>query len=177
MPDPRLSYEASCRRLQRDYLGEGVIPPLPDHLPRPDDEEPLGVSFFRTFVGEGDDLSNLSLPHTFFGRSEIKDAAFRNSDFTESNLCWNDFADVDFTDAVLAGSDMRASLFQRVKFVRTDLRRADLRRSTFEGCTFDGAVMKGAIVGHRQRATMALSSSQIEEVAWSDDEGDEPDGG
>jgi uncharacterized protein YjbI with pentapeptide repeats len=154
-----------------------VIPPLQDHLPRPDDEEPLGVSFFRTFVGEGDDLSSLFLPHTFFGRSEINDAAFRNTDFTESNLCWNDFIDVDFSDAVLAGSDMRASLFRRVKFVRTDLRRVDLRRSTFEGCAFDGALMNGAIVARNQKAMLGLSKSQMEDIAWSADEGDEPDGG
>ena len=154
-----------------------MIPPLPDRLPRPDDEEPLGVSFFRTFVGEGDDLSNLFLPHTFFGRSEINNAAFRNTNFTESNLCWNDFVDVDFTDPVLAGSDMRASLFQRVKFVGTDLRRADLRRSTFEDCAFEGALMEGAIVTQKQEAMMGLSKSQIDDVAWSDDEGDEPDGG
>jgi len=177
MPNHRLSYEESCRRLQRDYLGEGAVPPLPDRMPRPDDEEPLGVSFFRTFVGEGDDLSNLFLPHTFFGRSEINNALFRNTDFTESNLCWNDFVDVDFTDAVLAGSDMRASLFQRVQFVRTDLRRADLRRSSFEGCTFEGALMVGAILTRNQKAGLGLSKSQIDDVAWSNDEGDEPDGG
>jgi uncharacterized protein YjbI with pentapeptide repeats len=146
-------------------------------MPRPDDEEPLGVSFFRTFVGEGDDLSNLFLPHTFFGRSEINNAVFRNTDFTESNLCWNDFVDVEFTDAVLAGSDMRASLFQRVRFVRTDLRRADLRRSTFEGCTFEQALMQGAIVTQSQKDMMKLSTSQTHDVAWSDNEGEEPDGG
>ncbi len=176
MPNPRLSYEESCQRLQKDYLGEGVVPPLPDHLPRPDDEEPLGVSFFRTFVGEGDDLSDLFLPHTFFGRSEINDAAFRNTDFTQSNLCWNDFVDVDFTDAILAGSDMRASQFRHVKFVGTDLRGADLRRSTFEGCIFEDALMKGAIVTPNQKVMMGLSNSQIEEVVWSEDEGDEPEG-
>lgn len=177
MPNPRLSYEESCQRLQKDYLGEGVTPPLPDHLPQAGDEEPLGVSFFRTFVGEGDDLSDLYLPHTFFGRSEINDAAFRNTDFTESNLCWNDFIKVDFTDAVLAGSDMRASLFQHVKFVRADLRRADLRHSTFEECSFEGALMKGVILTKNQKSMMGLSPSQIEEVAWSSHEGPEPDGG
>ena len=177
MPHLRLSYEESCRRLQKHYLGDGVIPPLRDRMPRPDDEEPLGVSFFRTFVGEGDDLSNLFLPHTFFGRSEINNAVFRNTDFTESNLCWNDFVDVDFTDSVLAGSDMRASLFQRVRFIRTDLRRTDLRRSTFEGCTFEEALMQGAIVTQSQKVMMRLSTSQTHDVAWSDSEGDEPDGG
>ena len=177
MPKQRLSYEESCRRLQKDYLGDGPVPPLRDRMPRPDDEEPLGVSFFRTFVGEGDDLSNLFLPHTFFGRSEINNALFRNTDFTESNLCWNDFTDVDFTDAVLAGSDMGASLFQRVQFVRTDLRLVDLRRSTFQGCTFDGAPMAGAILTRNQKAGMGLSKGQIDEIAWTDDEGGEPDGG
>ena len=103
-PTRALSYSESCQRLQKYYLGEGAIPPLPDHLPRTDDEGPPGVSFFRTFVGGGDDLSDLFLPHTFFGRSEISGVAFCNTDFTESHLCWNDFLDVDFTDAVLAGS-------------------------------------------------------------------------
>jgi len=177
MPNPRLSYEESCRRLQKDYLGEGVIPPLPDRLPRSDDKEPLGVSFFRTFIGEGDDLSNLFLPHTFFGRSEVNNAIFRNTDFSESNLCWNDFIDADFTDAVLARSDMRASVFKRVKFVGADLRRADLRRSTFQDCAFDGALMEGVVVTRNQRASLGLSKSQIDEVAWTDDEGGEPDGG
>jgi uncharacterized protein YjbI with pentapeptide repeats len=150
---------------------------MPDHLPRADDEEPLGVSFFRTFVGEGDDLSNLYLPHTFFGRSEINHPAFRNTDFTKSNLCWNDFIDVDFSDAVLAGSDMRASLFQRVKFIKTDLRNTDLRRSTFENCIFEDALMKGAIATHDQKRMLGLGESQMADVAWCDDEGDEPDGG
>jgi hypothetical protein len=53
MSVPRLSYEDSCRRLQQNYIDAGSIPPIPDHRPQPDDEEPLGVSFFRTFVGEG----------------------------------------------------------------------------------------------------------------------------
>jgi uncharacterized protein YjbI with pentapeptide repeats len=177
MLNPRLSYEESCQRLQKHYLGEGVIPPLPNRMPRQDDEEPLGVSFFRTFVGDGDDLSNLFLPHTFFGRSEINAATFRNTDFTESSLCWNDFIDVDFTDAILTGSDIRASVFQRVKFVRTDLRRADLRRSTFEVCTFEGARMEGTIATRRQKDTMKLSNRQIAEVAWTNDNGKEPAGG
>jgi hypothetical protein len=68
----RLDYEASCRRL--NVLGWAdcePTPPIPDHKPQCDDEEPLGVHFFRTRV-EGD-LSGLTLPRTFFGRSEIKD--------------------------------------------------------------------------------------------------------
>lgn len=152
------------------------MPPLVDHLPRHDDDV-LGVSFFRTFVGEGDDLSNLFIPHTFFGRSDINDAAFRNTDLTESNLCWNDFADVDFSDAILAGSDLRASGFERVKFVRTDLRRADLRRSHFTDCDFDGALMAGAKATHDQKSLMVLRKRQIDDIKWCRDPGDEPGGG
>jgi len=48
-PAARLSYEESCRHLQRlgypDAGAEGVI------HPQFDAEQPLGVSFFRTFVG------------------------------------------------------------------------------------------------------------------------------
>ena len=175
MPKRRLTYEESCRRLAL-YL-DGRVPPQVDHLPRHDDEV-IGVSFFRTFVGEGDDLSNLFIPRTFFGRSEINDAAFRNTDLTESNLCWNDFIDVDFSDAVLAGSDLRASGFERVKFVRADLRRADLRRSHFVDCDFDGALMAGAKLTYDQEElVMMLSETQIEEIEWCKGPGEEPDGG
>jgi len=172
MPSPRLTYEESCRRLAI-YL-DGQIPPQVDHLPRHDDDV-LGVSFFRTRVSG--DLSNLSIPHAFFGRSEIKNAAFRNTDLAESNLCWNDFADVDFSDAALAGSDLRASDFERVRFVRTDLRQADLRHSHFDGCDFDGALMAGAKLTYDQKESVVLSASQVDEIAWCRDPGDEPGGG
>lgn len=79
----RLDYQASCRKLSA-YLGDEV-PPLPAALPRYDDRV-LGVSFFKTRVVD-DDFSNLTLPRTFFGRSEIRDVAFRNTDLRESNLC------------------------------------------------------------------------------------------
>jgi hypothetical protein len=75
----RLSYPKSCARLSI-YLN-GKIPPMPSRQPRHDDDE-LGVSFFRTRV-EGD-LSNLTIPRTFFGRSEIIEASFCGTDLTES---------------------------------------------------------------------------------------------
>src|SRR5262249_38818910 len=104
-PVNRLSYEESCKLLQRhgypDAGAEGAIPPVPDHRPQGDDEEPLGVCFFRTFVGQdieqGDDdeshrnLENLTLPRTFFGKSHIQYVSFKNTDLSESTLCWNDF--------------------------------------------------------------------------------------
>jgi BTB/POZ domain-containing protein KCTD9 len=74
-------------------------------MPQDDDEGEPGVSFFRTYVG-GDNagLRNLTLPRTFFGQSEIRDVDFSNTDFTESNLCWNDFIDANFTDRYWRGA-------------------------------------------------------------------------
>ncbi len=177
MPAPRLSYVDSCLRLQGNYLAAGDIPPIPEHLPQSDDEAPLGVSFFRTFVGEGDDLSNLNLPRTFFGRCEINDALFQNTDFTESNLCWNDFTDVDFTEAVLASSDLRASAFLRVKFVSANLKNADMRLSSFESCDFTNALMAGAVLTKTQGELLSLSNKQKSEISWTTEDGPEPRGG
>ncbi|UXU86030.1 pentapeptide repeat-containing protein [Burkholderia sp. S-53] len=169
----RLSYEESCRRLQERHLEPGSVPPMPDRLPQADDER-LGVSFFRTFLGDGENISNLTLPRTFFGRSEINDVRFCNTDLTESNLCWNDFIDVDFAEAVLARSDLRASLFERVRFTGADLSHADLRGSTFVRCDFSQAVMTGVVMTRTQGTTLDLSAAQRQEIAWTDDEGAEP---
>ena len=177
MNTPRLSYEESCRRLQPTYLDENVVPPIPDHLPQYDDEGVLGVSFFRTFLGEGEDLSNLTLPRTFFGRSEINDVSFCGTDLTESNLCWNDFIAVDFSHAVLTKSDLRASLFSEVKFVSANLSGADLRQSSFEDCDFTGADMAGAILTRQQEAQLRLSEQQRMSIAWTAEDGPEPGGG
>ena len=157
---PRLTYEHSCRRLRElGYLGSDENPTIPDDLPLTDDPHPLGISFFRTLVGDGDDLSSLTLPRTFFGRSEISNVKFCNTDLSESNLCWNDFIDVDFTDAVLARSDLRCSIFRRVNFTRCDLRGADLR-ATFHDCLFDDALLDGAVMGRWQRWKIGLSRAQ-----------------
>jgi BTB/POZ domain-containing protein KCTD9 len=176
MAQARASYEDSVRRLQKDYLKPGEIPPMPKRMPRYDDDD-LGVSFFRTFVGEHYDLSNLTLPRTYFGRSEINDALFCNTDLTESCLCWNDFIDVDFSDASLARADLRASYYTRVKFIRTDLRDADLRRSVFEDCTFEGALLDRAILSYAQAKQLQLTETQRAGIAFTKDDGPEPDGG
>lgn len=118
MAEPRLTYNDSIRRLQElGTLGPDERPPLPDHLPQPGDDEHLGLRFFRTFLGDDGDLSNLTTLRTFFGRSEIRDTSFLNTDLTESNLRWNDFIKVDFTDAVLSKADLRASIYTGTKFV------------------------------------------------------------
>jgi uncharacterized protein YjbI with pentapeptide repeats len=168
---------------------------MPDHRPQYDDEAPLGVSFFRTWVGVGrpfglqpsnpDDwvdvaehaLANLTLPRTFFGRSEISSISFKNTDLSESTLCWNDFIEVNFTDADLSESDLRASIFRRVAFVRTNLRNADLRRSSFEACDFTDADMAGAKLTRKQGERIHLSDKQRQVIDWQESAGEEPPGG
>ncbi len=193
----RLSYELSCEFLQRYHnVGEGVegaIPPMPDH--RPDCYGGDGVRFFRTWVGVGrplglepsnpeawvdveeHSLENLTLPRTFFGRSEIGPISFQNTDLSESTLCWNDFIEVNFTDADLSKSDLRASIFKHVAFVRTNLRDADLRRSRFEACDFTDADMIKAKLTREQGGRIHLSDEQRKMIDWQESEGDKPLGG
>lgn len=174
---PRLSYEDSCRRLQGKYLDVGCVPSVPERMPHPDDDGAPGVRFFRTCVGGDDDLSNLTLLRSFFGRSEVSNALFRGTDLTESYLCWNDFFEVDFSDAILARCDLRAADFTKVKFTNADLRKSDLRRSSFRSCDFSGARMDEAILTHAQGATLDLSDEQRSVIAWTSEEGAEPSGG
>jgi hypothetical protein len=192
----RLSYEESCKFLQRHHYldgAEGAIPAMPDR--RPDIYGEDGVQFFRTWVGVGrpfglqpsnpeewEDvaehaLENLTLPRTFFGRSEISSISFQNTDLSESTLCWNDFIEVNFTDADLSGCDLRASIFRRVAFVRARLRNADLRRSRFEACDFTAADVAGAKLTGKQGEGIRLSDEQRKMIDWQDSEGDEPPGG
>ena len=165
----RLSYEESCVLLQRlGYCGagsDGEIPPIPDHLPQCDDDE-LGVSFFRTIVGDGELLENLTLPRTFFGRSEVGPISFKNSDLSESNLCWNNFNHVNFEDTDLSGSDLRGSIFKNVKFVKTNLRRADLRHASFQACDFTNADMQGAKMTRIRALRIRLSAEQVKAMDW-----------
>ena len=174
----RLSYDLSCARL-RDLgmLALDERPPIPKRLPRDDDEASLGFSVFRERLDDALDLSGLSLPRTFFGRSEINRVSFRNTDLHESNLCWDDFLGTDFTDADLARSDMRSSLFRQVVFVNANLDGADLRRSSFIDCNFEGATMRGVALTREQCPTMHLSEAQRLAVDWHEDSGPEPDGG
>src|SRR5262249_14240677 len=112
-----------------------------------------------------------------FGRSEIGHISFKNTDLSESTLCWNDFIEVDFTDADLSGGDLRASIFRRASFVRANLRTADLRRSTFEACDFTGADMAGAKLTRKQGEGIHLSDEQRKVIDWQEIDGDEPLGG
>jgi|GEM_PF-1079596 len=183
----RRSYEDSCRLLQElGYCDESEIPPMPDHRPQSNDEGPLGVSFFRTIIGEESDdaddgvdcdLENLTLPRTFFGRSAIQFVSFKNTDLSESTLCWSDFSQVYFTDADLSGSDLRASSFDSVDFVRANLQSSDLRQSRFEACDFTDAIMRGAKLTREQGGEIELSAQQRQGIDWQDSDGEEPPGG
>jgi hypothetical protein len=148
----RKTYIESVRELeQQRWIERGQAPVIPPaRRPRFDDKT-LGVQFFRTRV-EGADFSNLTLPGTYVGRTEIAHTSFRNTDLSHSTMCWNDFVEVDFTGACLAS--------------------CDLRSSTFDECTFDDADLHGALVGSDQ--DIDLSPEQQRTVVLSDKE---PEGG
>ncbi len=170
----RRSYAESCDELVRlGLLDPGPAPPVPGHRPRHDDDEPLGVTFFRTLVSG--DLSSMTLPRTFFGRSEISNASFRNTDLTESTLCWCDFQQVDFTGACLRGCDLRAAKFNRVDFSQCDLEGADVRGSSFIACRLAGANVRGLVIAQDQVAPLGLVGAPGLDVR--PDAGEEPGGG
>jgi hypothetical protein len=67
MQQSRLDYNESIRRLQElGWLEQYESPPLPDGVSQPEDEQPLGLSFFRTFVGDSADLADVTMPRTLF---------------------------------------------------------------------------------------------------------------
>jgi len=172
----RMDYESSCGYLQSiGHLRAGEIPQRPKSKPRYDDEE-LGFSFFREFY-TGKDFSNLTLSRTFFGKSELENCSFLNTDLSESVLCWNDFINVDFSYADISNADLRASDFETVIFRNANLSKADLRLSNYAACDFQDAIMKGAILSKDMNVDLRLSESQIAEIDWRDDGGIEPDGG
>jgi uncharacterized protein YjbI with pentapeptide repeats len=148
----RKTYAASVLELERlGFIDQGQAPASPPARRPQFDDDALGVQFFRTLVADSD-LSNLTLPGTFFGRSEIVRSSFRNCDLRLSTMCWNDFVDVDFSEACLADCDLRASGFERCRFTNADVSRA--------------------LLGRNQ--SIDLSDEQRGTVVWCDDE---PPGG
>lgn len=172
----RMSYEDSCRALQeQQIIGEGEIPPLPEKPPGHGDEL-LGVEFFRTLLAESK-IENMTLPRTFFCRSEIRATSFKGTDLSESTANWNDFIDVDFSSSDISRSDFRACVFERVRFNGATLTGVDFRHCTFTDCDFGNAELTGAKLGNDTGASLSLSSSQQEAIDWQVDDGDEPEGG
>lgn len=173
----RLSYEASWKRIvDLGYLDGKIEPHFPAHRPTVDDEGPQGMEFFRTDV-VGEDLSGLTLRRSYFGRCLIERTSFRNTDLTESSLCWNDFTDVRFDGAVLSGCDLRASQFDQTSFDHADLARADLRHSEFRHCTARSANLTGAVMTLAQVRQLDLSAAQTSSADIRSDDGPEPEGG
>jgi BTB/POZ domain-containing protein KCTD9 len=172
---PRTNYEGSCRRLHEEGLSYDPSPPLPERPPRHDDEV-LGVNFFRTLVAECT-LDGLTLPRTYFGRSEVRSTSFRDTDLTESTANWNDFADVDFAGADLSRADLRGNNLERVSFRATRLTGADMRCCSLTDCDFAEADMRGVRLTRDTGAGLALSDEQRSVIEWVDDDGEEPDGG
>ncbi|HET9991796.1 MAG TPA: pentapeptide repeat-containing protein [Kofleriaceae bacterium] len=148
----RISYLDSVRLLEElGYIEQGEAPAAPPERRPQFDDDARGLEFFRTRVGDGD-FSDVTLPGTYFGRSEITQCSFRNADLRRSSMCWNDVVDVDFRGACLVECDLRASLFER--------------------CDFAGAQMDGAILS--SDCSLVLSPSQREVIVWSDED---PPGG
>ena len=172
----RLSYEESIAEMKRrSFISEEARPVMAPGRPSPDDDNPDGLSFFRTRV-EGD-LSALSIPRTLFCRSEVCDCVFVGTDLSESFLCWNDFTDVDFSSAILKSADLRSSIYTRVRFIGADLSGADLRHATFEDCDFTDAVMSGAKLARSQSSGLEISPAQKKRIDWTFLSGNEPPGG
>lgn len=173
----RLSYEESCRALQRQEIIEaGDVPPLPARSPRYDDVAPLGVNFFRTLLSD-EIIEGLTLPRTFMCRSEFSNVSFRNTDLSESTFNWNDFIDVDFSFADLARCDLRGCVFRGVRFIQTSLRDADLLHCTFTGCDFNNADLSGVKLTRKVATSLGLSVEQQHNIDAQSDDGEEPDGG
>ena len=177
----RLSYEDSYAKLQDDFIPAGPIPAMPESMPcfvdaADDNHKEVGFRLYLKLVEEVD-FSYLTLCRSFIGRSEINECSFHNTDLSESNMTWNNFIAVDFSQAVLVNCDMRSSFYEEVNFVEADLSRADLRQSSFEDCDFTDAIMQGTILTQIQGGVLNLSEEQRAAIAWTDDEGDEPEGG
>ena len=172
----RLSYEDSCRALQNAQIIEaGTVPPLPSQRPQYDDEVP-GVSFFRTLLTDAK-LEHLTLPRTFFGRSEIRATSFKDTDLSGSTANWNDFIAVDFTGANFSNSDLRACLFEQVRFNNANLAGVDFRYCGFKKCDFTGADLTDAKLTQKAGAALRLSPEQQGVIDWQSEDGEEPKGG
>lgn len=184
MSGARRTWEETCALLRvRGYLGEEPFfmgpsyPRMPDRSPHPHDDDLAGIHLYKGGFAPHEDLSGLTLPRTFVGRSHVEQASFANTNLSESWLCWNNFTDVDFSLADLSRCDMRASEFERVSFVGADLSGADLRGSYFSQCDFTDARMNGAALARKQVSALTLSEVQQMAIGWTEDDGPEPDGG
>lgn len=169
----RRSYHESFAVLTEAVEIVGEPRPVVTRPPRADDLE-FGPSIFRTLV-EGVDLSDLTLPGLYVGRSELRAVFLAGSDLRLATFNWNDVSACSFYRCDLSGADLRACNFERCAFTQADLTQADLRHSSFRDCDFTGARLGGTLLLPNQRALLLLSTEQEAVIAWSDDS--EPTGG
>jgi len=175
MPE-RLSYADSCQALKAAQIIDFVdVPRQPYDRPRHGDAG-LGVRFFQKEI-VGAKLEHLTLPNTFFSRSEFRNTSFRDSLLTECTANWNDFIEVDFTNADLSRSDLRACLFERVSFRGVKLVGVDFRYCGFKHCDFKDADLTDAKMTQKMGAALKLSEEQKSVIDWQSEEGEEPEGG
>ena len=158
----RLTVDESHEHLRRLGRLENVIA-------RPNSSSRLipvpGLEVFREHL-ENVQFDSLTMPGSKFYRSLIRNVSFRNSDLSNSNLCWNDFVCVDFSACTLRNADLRASEYRGVRFVDADLSGADMRMSDLIHCEFRGASMRGTKLSSYNRGHLVLSDVQRQEIAW-----------
>jgi len=170
----RRSYQESFAALAESVEIVGEPRPVVSRPPRADDLE-FGPSIFRTLV-EGVDLSELTLPGLYVGRSELRGVFFAGSDLRLSTFNWSDISACSFYRCDLSGADLRGCSFEKCSFTQADLSQTDLRHSNFKDCDFTGARLQAALLLPYQRPLLLLSAEQDAVVAWSD-ESAEPSGG
>lgn len=173
LEDSWSALDAPGLSMPRDSQGK---PFVPARMPRYDDEEPLGFSYFRCGLMDAN-LSNFTLPRTFFGRSSLERVLFCNTDLSESRMCWNDFIECDFSGADLTGCDMRASIFKDCNFAGAILKCTELRSADFQKCNFTQAQMNGARLTRLQGVSLTLSEEQTQNIDWHWSAAEEPGGG
>jgi hypothetical protein len=180
-----LPYAESFAILKNRVEITGDPHPTVNRPPKHDDERP-GPSIFRTVVEEVD-LTNLTLPGLYVGRSELRDVTFQGSDLHMSTFNWSDLTQCRFMAADLTDADLRACRFVRCAFSSANLSRADLRGSTFADCVFDGAVFEGTKLYRRpglagffragsDQRSLPLTHEQSDAAEWLKDS-PEPGGG
>jgi uncharacterized protein YjbI with pentapeptide repeats len=163
----RRSYHESFTVLNEAVEIVGEPRPVVTRPPRADDLE-FGPSIIRTLV-EGADLSDLTLPGLYVGRSELRRVFLAGSDLRLSTFNWNDVSACSFYRCDLSGADLRACNFERCSFTQAELTQADMRHSTFRDCDFTGARLGGTLLLPSQRALLLLSTEQDAVIAWSDE--------
>ena len=164
----RLSLEATWELLEMANYGplwdEGHQPLVPTQALTEDTEEE-DFTFFRTFLREAN-LSRMTLPRTYFGRTGFELVSFLDSDLKQSYMCENDWLDCDFTAADLSETDMSSSLYYGCRFKRAILNDADLREAEFVDCDFTEAEMRGAVLSHEQADIFLWSERQRAAIDW-----------